>query len=171
VSRRYHHRSTYGAGSRVPLDCEQRAQFKAKLKLQRRPGRLTIATAVVGRVLVDMLGNDGQLNLAMVTIAEVARVSVATVKRALVQLKACGFLDWTRRLVRDAASGWRTEQASNAYRLAVPSCEVHFAPAVRRKGFSLLRQPVPEVSAEERKAAQKGLAAIARLRMRALGLL
>jgi hypothetical protein len=46
----------FGPGPRMPLDREQRAQFKAKLLLQRRPGRLTIATAAIGRVLVDMLG-------------------------------------------------------------------------------------------------------------------
>jgi hypothetical protein len=32
--------SVFGEGPRIPLDREQRAQFRAKLQLQRRPGRL-----------------------------------------------------------------------------------------------------------------------------------
>ena len=127
---RFHKNSIFGPGRRVPLDREQRAVFKAKLKLQRRPGRLTIAAAVVGHVLADMLGMDGQLDPALATLATVARVSLATVKRAIVQLRACGFLVWERRLIRGAATGWRAAQTSNAYVLQVPACEAHSATQV-----------------------------------------
>jgi hypothetical protein len=51
--RPWHRTSIFGDGPRRCLDREQRAQFKSKLKLQRRPGRLTIAAAEVGRVLVE----------------------------------------------------------------------------------------------------------------------
>jgi hypothetical protein len=105
----------FGPGPRVPMDRERRAVFKAKLLLQCRPGRLTIATATIGRVLVDMLGPDGTLCPSLATIAGRARVSVATVKRSLVQLRECGFVHWTRRLVRCAVGGWRTEQGPNAW--------------------------------------------------------
>jgi len=51
--------SVFGMGRRVPLDRERRAQFRAKLRLQRRPGRLTLAAVQIGRILLDMLGADG----------------------------------------------------------------------------------------------------------------
>jgi hypothetical protein len=122
----FHKDSIFGPGSRVPLDREHRAQFRAKLALQRRPGRLTIAAAQIGRVLVDMLGPDGGLDPTIGTVASLAKVAPATVKRALAQLRALGFLDWTRRLLRGAGTGWRAAQTSNAYILRVPACEADF---------------------------------------------
>jgi hypothetical protein len=163
----------FGTGPCVPMDREARAVFKAKLQLQRRPGRLTIATAAIGRVLVDMLGPDGRLDPSLATIAERARVSVATVKRALAQLRECGFVTWTRRLIRDAASGWRTEQASSAYVLSVPATEVyseaHFDPPVVKK-FIISVQLLATIPREASKAAREGLASIAASRSRSLGL-
>ena len=91
---RYHHVSIFGPGPRVPLDREQQAVFRAKLKLARRPGRLTIAAAEIGRVMLNMMGADGRLDPMLDTIAEKARVCRSTVQRALDQLKALGFLDW-----------------------------------------------------------------------------
>ena len=96
--RRWHRNSIFGDGPRVRLDREQRAQWKAKLQLQRRPGRLTIGTADVGRALCNMLGNDGRLDPSHAAIAARAGVHVSTVKRALEQLAEFGFLSWTRRL-------------------------------------------------------------------------
>jgi hypothetical protein len=138
----------FGPGPRVPMDRERRAVFKAKLLLQRRPGRLTIAAAAIGRVLIDMLGPDGTLCPSLATIAERARVSVATVKRALAQLRDCGFLLWTRRLTRCAANGWRTEQDTNAYVLAVPACEAHNErPVIRKLIVPVQRPSLPTVAA------------------------
>ena len=122
--------SEFGTGRRVPLDREQRAQILAKLKLARRPGGLTIAAAEIGRILVGMMGVDGQLDPSIATIATRAAVDPSTVTRALAQLKALGFLDWTRRLVRTSSTGWRVAQASNAYVLRVPASNVHFAQRV-----------------------------------------
>ena len=127
---RFHKDSIFGPGPRVPLDRERKAQFSAKVKLQRRPGRLTIATAAVALVLLDLLGADGRLDPTHATLATLACVSVATVKRALADLKGFGFLDWTRRLIRGADTGWRAAQTSNAYALRVPACDAHFAPQV-----------------------------------------
>ena len=121
---RYHHVSIFGPGPRVPLDREQQAVFRAKLKLARRPGRLTIAGAEIGRVLLNMMGTDGRLDPMLDTIAKKARVCRSTVQRAIDQLKALGFLDWTRRLVRDRDG---TRQTSNAYVLMVPKADGHFA--------------------------------------------
>jgi hypothetical protein len=121
VSKNFHTDSIFGPGPRVRLDRERRAQFRAKIKLQRRPGRLTIAAAAVALVLLDLLGPDGRLDPTLATLAVLACVSVATVKRALADLKEFGFLNWTRRLIRGADTGWRAEQTSNAYVLRVPS--------------------------------------------------
>lgn len=122
--------SIFGPGARVPLDREARAVFKAKLKLNRRPGRLTIACVEIAHVLLEMMGQDGRLDPSVETIAIKAAVNPSTVTRALARLRELGFLGWTRRLARDAASGWRVAQISNAYVLTVPSTDVQFAGAV-----------------------------------------
>jgi Helix-turn-helix domain len=96
--------SVFGPGLRRPLCREQRAQWRAKLLLSRRPGGLTQAAVAVGRVLLDLLGQDGRLDPCIDTLARLARVHTATVVRALAQLRAAGFLAWTRRLARE---GWR----------------------------------------------------------------
>ena len=132
---RFHKDSIFGPGPRIALDRERRAQFKAKVKLQRRPGRLTIATADIALVLLGLLGADGKLDPTHGTLAVLACVSVATVKRALDQLQAFGFLDWTRRLIRGAGTGWRAAQTSNAYVLRVPTCDAHSAPRVPLSRF------------------------------------
>jgi hypothetical protein len=115
--RPWHRSSVFGDGRRVPLDREQRAQFKAKLKLQRRPGRLTLAAAEVGRTLCEMLGSDGRLEPSQETIAARACVEVSTVQRSIKQLAAFGFLTWTRRLARCGSRVWQT---SSAYVLTLP---------------------------------------------------
>lgn len=123
---KFHKDSTFGPGPRVPLSGEQRAVFKAKLKLQRRPGRITGACRYVGEALLAMLGPDGRLNPTIATIAAAAGIAESTVYEALKRLRECGFVKWTRRLVRNAATGWRAEQTSNAYVLLVPSCDSGF---------------------------------------------
>jgi hypothetical protein len=63
-----------------------------------------------------------------------------TASEALKHLRAFGFLDWTRCLIRGAGTGWRTEQTSNAYVLRVPACNTEIperVPLVRfKKGCS-----------------------------------
>jgi hypothetical protein len=131
----WHRGSVFGTGRRVLLDREQRAVFRAKLTLQRKPGRLSSSALRLAHIMLDKLGVDGRLDPSIATLAELARVDQSTVVRCLGRLKACGFLEWTRRLVRCAAGGWRVEQASNAYVLAVPASDTHFAPPVLLKGF------------------------------------
>ena len=138
---KFHKDSIFGFGPRVPLDREHRAQFRAKLKLQRRPGRLTIAAAEVGRVLVDMLGADGRLDPSYETIATLACVCKDTAVEAVKQLRAFGFLDWTRRLIRGRETGGRTQQSSNAYVLRVPACDTEFPAGVPG---SLFKRRKPE---------------------------
>ena len=147
--RRWHRNSIFGDGPRVRLDREQRAQWKAKLQLQRRPGRLTIGTADVGRALCNMLGNDGRLDPSHATIATRAGVHISTVKRALEQLAEFGFLSWTRRLIRRA---WRCEQTTSAYVLMTPQAAPLFnAPSLNqtKKTYSLKMNVAGEASAAE----------------------
>ena len=126
---RWRRNSIFGVGPRVPLDREQRSQFRAKLLLQRRPGRLTLAAVQIGRIMLDMLGADGQLDPSVATLAIKTAVHPSTVTRALTRLKECGFLDWRRRMRRDSSTAWRSEQTSNAYVLRLPACDPQFAPA------------------------------------------
>jgi hypothetical protein len=115
----------------VPLDRNGRARFRYLLHAHRAAKRLTADAVAVGEMLVRALGDDGRLDLAHATIAARAQCHVATVKRALVKLRALGLVDWVRRLVRDARSGWRCEQASNAYQLRAAACEAQPARPVQ----------------------------------------
>ena len=126
----FHKDSIFGPGLRVPLDRERKAQFRAKVRLQRRPGRLTIATAAVALVLVDMLGPDGRLDPSLDTLAALACVCRDTAHEAVKQLRDFGFLDWTKRLIRGRETGGRTQQSSNAYVLRVPACDTEFPAGV-----------------------------------------
>jgi hypothetical protein len=113
-SRRWHHASVFGIGRRAPLDREQRAVWRCRLELFRRAGKLTALHAEVGHALLRRLGTDGRLDPAHSTLAADTRCGERTVRRALAALRACGLLNWVRRLVRD---GWRAEQTSNSYEL------------------------------------------------------
>jgi len=142
--RKWRKGSVFGAGTRVPMDREQKAQFKARLHLQRRPGRVSLAAEKIALILVGKIGEDGALCPSHETLAAHASINIATVKRGLERLRLCGFLDWTRRLIRSAATGWRCEQTSNAYVLRLPTCEAHFA------------RPVPLIRFKKEKASGLG---------------
>lgn len=116
---RWHHRSEFGPGPRVPLDREQRAVWRARVELARRAGRISALHAQVGLALLRRLGQDGRLDPSHATLAADAGVGERTVRRALAALAGCGLLRWARRLARDAASGWRCEQVSNGYALSL----------------------------------------------------
>jgi hypothetical protein len=142
--------------------------------MHRAPGRLSAGGLQVLVALVRLLGPDGRLDPSHATLAALARVHVATVQRALERLRGLGLLAWQRRLVRDAATGWRCEQTSSAYVLtpnaAVPACDLQIAGAVK---VSLKKKDAHEgtrVAPEARQAAMEALAAIAARRMKALGL-
>jgi DNA-binding transcriptional MocR family regulator len=123
------------------------------------------------------LGDDGRLDPSHASLAALAAVSVATVQRALDRLRDLGLLGWARRLVRDAASGWRAAQASNAYWLTPEretpafACDLQTARAVkldqtRKAAVDEVRRVAPE----DRLAALAMLAAIRVRRERTLGL-
>ena len=152
---RWHRNSIFGIGPRVPLDREHRARWKAILLMHRRPGRLTIAAAQVGRVLLDMLGEDGRLDPCHATIAARACVSIATVIRSLAQLRALGFVTWVRRLVRTT---WRAEQTSSAYCLALPSFDASFLNQRTTTARSVCKSQAPTSDVGNVAAAQAALA-------------
>jgi hypothetical protein len=129
----------------VPLDHEHRAQFRAKLHLQRRPGRLTITAAQLGRVMVDMLGDDGRLDPSHETLAPGLRWPWRPSSGRWHNSGRSASLDWARRLARRPDTGWRVEQTSNAYLLRVPTCDAQFARPVRfpiKKEAPPVRQPL-----------------------------
>lgn len=114
--RPWHRGSEFGDGARVPLCRERRAQWRARVELFRRAGRLTALHAEVGRALLRRLAVDGRCDPSHATLATDAGASPRTVRRALDAFAACGLVTWTRRLVR---AGWRAAQTSSAYILRV----------------------------------------------------
>jgi hypothetical protein len=115
--RPWHRTSVFGDGPRTPMCRETRAQYKARLHLNRRPGRLTLAAYDVGMELVAILGADGQCDPSQETLAARCAVHVSTVQRSIKLLAAFGFLTWTRRLARCGSRVWQT---SSAYVLTLP---------------------------------------------------
>ena len=73
--------------------------------------------------MINVIGNDGRLDPSHEHLAKVAKVAASTVRRALDRLKASGFLDWTRRLIRTKAG---CRQTSNAYVLRLTDPDAHF---------------------------------------------
>lgn len=144
--------SEFGTGHRVTLCREQRAVFKAKLHFAHAANRLSATGFIIGQSLVDMLGNDGQLDPSTETLAKRAGCNASTVTRCKARLHDLGFLDWTRRIVRRADTGWEVRQTSNAYVLTVPSSDVHRAPQAQARVFS--RSSGSEESAIESAARQ-----------------
>jgi len=136
MTRRWRKDSEFGPGRRVPLCREQRAVWRARLRLWRRPRGLTLGAVAVGEALLGVLGQDGRCDPCAATLAALARVSAGTVHDALRRLREAGFVSWVRRLVR---AGWRVEQTSNAYALRLPGAETP-PPACdyrKRRGVSL----------------------------------
>ncbi len=168
---KWHRDSIFGTGPRLPLDRNARARFLFLAQLHRRPGRLSVAALGVAQYLIRLLGADGRLDPSHATLAALARVHIATVKRALRRLADLGLLRWQRRLVRDEATGWRTEQTSNAYVLSTEvSCEAQTA---RAAGYSLVKKEAPvraTTPSDDRAAALKALEEVRLQRMKKLGL-
>jgi hypothetical protein len=131
---RFHRAALFGDGPRVPLDREQRAVWKFRVEAARRAGQITEAFAYVAHALARRLGADGRLDPSHAALARDAAVSERTVRRALAALSQLGLVRWVQRLVR---SGWRVEQTSNAYALALPE----FACPPKRKSFLRVSRP------------------------------
>jgi DNA-binding MarR family transcriptional regulator len=132
---RFRDQPEFGDGPRVPLDREQQARFRAKLKFKcfRQVKRLTITGVAVAEIMLDMQGKDGRLDPSIKTLAARAGVDPSTVVRALHRLRECGFVTWVQRLVR---RGNRVERTSNAYVLIMPETpNLHF----KQRVFSHLK--------------------------------
>ncbi len=128
--------SIFGDGPRARLDREQRAVFKAKLRMQRRRNRITHTAEKVGLAMADMLGADGRLDPSIDTLAARTGCARSAVADGLNRLEDFKFLTRQRRLVRNQAGGWRCSQTSNAYVLLVPVCESGFRREVGKKSYN-----------------------------------
>jgi len=114
--RPWHTGSLFTAGPRRPLGFADRCLWLAKLGNALQARHVGGKEYLAARALLSFIGDDGRLDPCQAAIAERARCSERTVRRALVRLEAPGLLRWQRRLVR-LPGAWRTEQASNAYEL------------------------------------------------------
>jgi hypothetical protein len=95
---------------------ERRAQWRARLDMHERAGRITPAHEKIGLALLKRLGQDGRCDPSHETLAIDSGKDVSTVQRALKRFHACGLVSWVRRLTR---AGQRVSQTSNAYILTV----------------------------------------------------
>jgi hypothetical protein len=161
--RPYRAGSIFGEGIRHPLDRERRSQWKARLAMHERAGRITSDHEKIGLAMLRRLGQDGRLDPSHTTIANDCGKAASTVQRALKRLAACGLLGWLRRIVRD---GNRVVQTSNAYLLTLgnpPSfpenrCEARTDRQTRKDRDSSVHQTVLDVSDGDRAEARTALA-------------
>ena len=128
--------SVFGDGPRRPLSADERRIWAARIKAERRAGRLTLMHVEVGEALLRRLGEDGRCDPSHATLAEDAGCNPSTVLRALKALQRVGLLTWERRVVRCAwpeggHGATRAEQISNAYELRLPDHPV--APREERR--------------------------------------
>jgi hypothetical protein len=108
--------SVFGDGLRIPMCRERRAQWKARLAMHERAGRITSDHEKIGLALLKRLGQDGRCDPSYQTLATDSGKAASTVQRALRRLADCGLLGWLRRIVRE---GSRVVQTSNSYMLTL----------------------------------------------------
>jgi hypothetical protein len=114
--RPWHAGSLFVSGPRRPLSLGDRCLWLGKLGNALQARQISGKEYLAGRALLSFLGEDGRLDPSHAAIAERARCSERTVRRALARFDALGLLRWQRRLVRRPGA-WRSEQTSNAYEL------------------------------------------------------
>jgi hypothetical protein len=172
--RPWHRGSVFGDGPRHPLDRERRAQWKARLAMHERAGRITATHEKVGLALLHRLGQDGRLDPSHATLASDTGRAPSTVKRALARLKQCGLVAWVLRIVRD---GNRVVQTSNGYLVTLGSapvfpesrCKARTDLGTLKLDISTAQTTLPMVVAEgDRQDAKTALAKIAANRQAAV---
>jgi hypothetical protein len=152
--RPYRRDSTFGPGIRVPMCRERRAVWRARLHLFRRARKITPLFEDIGLAMLRRLGTDGRLDPAHGTLAGDVGCDVRSVQRALAAFKTCGLVLWVRRLVR---AGWRAEQISNSYVLAIgnppaipaPASDRQIARPTRLEAFPLSASPAEIAAARD----------------------
>jgi Helix-turn-helix domain len=105
--------------------------------------------------LATFRGRGGAIYPSHETLAERAKCSVRTVRRALMQARELGLVSWCERRVR---VGWKWQQSSNSYRLAVPDAPVE--PRPRPKPLLRLSTPGPLWQPREERASTKAALAV-----------
>jgi hypothetical protein len=140
------------------------AQWKARIGLLRKAGKLTALHAEIALALARRLGVDGRLDPSHATIAADARAGCRTVRRALARLSELGVLRWVRRLVRD---GSICAQTSNSYELLMGGAA---SAAVRigdgQVGRATLKEVFSSATQATKEAVNEALAALAAVRTR-----
>ena len=134
------------------------------------PRRLAPRRMSVLDGLVTPPARDGRLDPSHGFLARLAAVPEDTVQRALDRLRGLGLLFWQRRLRRDAATGWRCEQASSAYVLTPAACDPQNAAPVEIDLTKRASNKAVLADSTERQAAMTAWAAIAARRMQQLRL-
>lgn len=118
----WHHQSEYAqAGHFQPMNRDERGIWTCRAQIAHRNGRLTAKALLVGLTLLRHHGRDGRCDPSHQRLARLAGCCERTVRNALDMLKACGLLDWTRRIRRDPKIGAR--QTSSAFRLLIAKLE------------------------------------------------
>jgi AraC-like DNA-binding protein len=149
---------------------ERRAQWKARLHMHRRAGRITALHEDIGLAMLRRHGQDGRLDPSHDTIADDAAASPRTVRRALERMAGCGLVMWARRLVR---VGSCVEQASNAYVLTLSEVP-HGKPTDGQRVRQTLKQesyPLSSVQKREREMTDQEMRISAARQLLAMGAL
>jgi DNA-binding transcriptional MocR family regulator len=118
VKRLWRKGSEFEPGLRESLTHDQRKRFAHLVKGYRENHHLTPLDEKVALALLGRLSKDGQCDPSHARIADDAKCSERTVRRALVKLKALGLVDWQQRIERD---GHLVFQTTNSYALRVNS--------------------------------------------------
>jgi hypothetical protein len=134
--RPWHAGSLFDAGPRRPLSIGDRCVWLGKLNNALQGRQISGKEFLVGRSLINLLGEDGRLDPSEAYLAERAMVSLSTVWRAKRRLEGLGLLRWQRRLTR---AGWRVEQTSCAYELVPDGRPITLRPSLTRAAGPLRR--------------------------------
>lgn len=121
-----------------PLDRNAEARWRWLIDQHRAAGRITADHREVGRELRRCLSRDGRCDPSHAYLARMAACCERTVRNAIARLKACGLLDWTRRIVRTKHGA---RQTSSSYRLTLAAPIDAQRPAGKeRRGTNLGKQ-------------------------------
>lgn len=113
----WHGGSEYAHSSHFrQMDRNERARWRFLTNTARARRRISAVAHDVAQALLQHQADNGRCDPGHARLARLARCSERAVRYALAALKACGLVDWTRRIVR-TADGAR--QTSSAFRLSL----------------------------------------------------
>ena len=114
--RRHHPDAVFACRPVQPLSADARGVLRSRLLLLRRSRHLTPMMHDMALTLLRCVGPDGRCDPSHGTIARLnGDGSERTAERTTAALRRLGLLSAEHRVVRVAASPWRTKPTSNAY--------------------------------------------------------